>query len=155
MKPLINRKARFHYNILEEIEAGIALLGREVKSIKTGQADISAAYVSIGSKAGPVLVGASIPLYKFSAPDENYDPLRTRKLLLKKKEIISLEQALKQKGLTLIATKVYTKRGRVKVKIALAKGKTKIDKRQKIREREEQRSIKNRLKQRTGSVRYR
>ena len=107
MKPIYNKKIRFHYKILEEIEAGIVLTGRETKSIKTGEVNISSAYVSVKDNEA-YLLNASVYLYKYSAPDENYDPLRPRKLLLKKREIFYLKGKLQQKGLTLVVTKVYT-----------------------------------------------
>ncbi|MEA3273158.1 MAG: SsrA-binding protein SmpB [Patescibacteria group bacterium] len=147
MKPIFNKKVHFHYKILEEIEAGIVLTGRETKSIKTGEANISSAYVSIKNNEA-YLLNASVPLYKYSAPDENYDPLRSRKLLLKKREIFYLKGKLQQKGLTLVVTKVYTKHNRVKIMIALAKGQSKIDKREKIMKRDSDRKIKQTLKQR-------
>ena len=146
MKPIINRKARYHYAVLEEWEAGIVLSGQEVKSIKTGHADISSAYVSI-SNDEVFLVNASIPRYQFAAPDENYQPDRPRKLLLKKKEIIALKTKLTQKGLTLIALKLYTTKSRIKVLIALAKGKSRLDKREAIKEREAGRKIAQALRQ--------
>ncbi len=146
MKPIFNKKARFHYKILEEIESGIILTGREVKSIKAGEVNISSAYVSIKNNEA-YLLNAGIRLYKYSAPDENYDPLRPKKLLLKKREIDYLRGKLQQKGLTLIATKVYTKRGKVKVAVALVKGESKVDKRDKILKREADRKINRSLKQ--------
>ena len=140
MKPIVNRKARFHYELLESIEAGIVLTGSEVKSIRSGHLDISSAYVSILDDE-LFLVNASIPRYKYSACDPKYDPERPRKLLLKNREILLLKRKLTQKGLTLVATKVYTKRHRIKVSIALAKGKSKIDKREAIKKREAKRKI--------------
>lgn len=140
MKPVINRKARFHYHLLEEIEAGIALTGSEVKAIKSGRIDISPAYVSVSSHE-LYLINANIPPYKFSAPPLNYNPTRARKLLLHRREILYLEGKLSGKGLTLVPIKVYTKRNRIKVAIALAKGKGQSDKRESILKREAERLI--------------
>ncbi|MBD3244533.1 MAG: SsrA-binding protein SmpB [Candidatus Moranbacteria bacterium] len=142
MKPVINRKVRFHYEILETLEAGIVLTGAEVKSVKKGQVDISNAYVTIKNDE-IFLINASIPRYKFAPADESYDPTRSRKLLLKKSQIQSLKGYLTQKGLTLTAIKVYTKRNKVKVEIALVKGKKKFDKREDIRRRQHEKEMRN------------
>ena len=140
MKPIVNRKARFHYHLLEEYETGIALTGGEVKAIKSGRMDLSSAYVSVSSHE-LYLVGANIPPYKFAAASIDYNPTKPRKLLMHKQEIHFLEGKLSGKGLTLIPVKVYTKRNRVKVAIALAKGKGRVDKRESILKRETERKI--------------
>ncbi len=147
MKTIYNKKAHFHYKILEEIECGIILTGREVKSIKTGGINIAPAYATLRNNE-VYLLNASVSLYKHSAPDENYDPLRPKKLLLKKEEINYLRGKIQQKGLTLVATKVYTRRGKIKVAIALVEGKSKVDKREKILKRETDRKINRSFKQR-------
>jgi SsrA-binding protein len=146
MKPIINKRAGFHYQFLESWEAGIVLEGREVKSVKKNRCNISAAYVSI-AKDEAFLFNASISLYEHAAPDLKYDPERPKKLLLKKAEIQSLKGKIQKKGLTLIVGKVYTNRGRVKVEVVLAKGKSQFDKRESILKREALRKIQNRFKQ--------
>lgn len=138
-----NRRAPYEYQLLERFEAGIALKGSEVKSIKTGRADLTAAFARV--KDGEVfLVNLNIPPYKGGTP-EGYDPNRTRKLLLKRDEIISLETKAKKQKLTIVPTSIYTKGRLVKVQIALARPKRKFEKRESKRkkdiERETQREM--------------
>ena len=146
MKAIINKKVRYHYTVLHTIEAGIVLIGSEVKSIKNGHADISNAYVSIRNDE-IYLINGNVPRYKHSSPHEEYDTLRDRKLLLHKKDIFILKGKLTQKGLTLVPIKVYTKRGIIKVEVGLVKGKSKVDKRETIKERESKRRMSRILKQ--------
>lgn len=134
-----NRKARFDYEILETYEAGISLLGQEVKSIKGGQMSLKEAYVKIINDE-LVLWNAHVPRYKFSS-DDNYDPIRDRKLLLKKKEIRKLSQKLNTAGLTIIPLKVYLNNGKIKVLIGLARGKKQHDKQRRVKERELDREL--------------
>src|SRR3989344_3068811 len=131
---IINRRARYDYHIQETLEVGIQLLGAEVKSVKNGRAKLDAAYVRI--LAGEAfLINASIPLYEYSNLKE-YSPTRTRKLLLHKNQLISLETKMKQGKLTLIPLSCYTNnRGVIKIEIGLARSKQKQDKRKEIRER--------------------
>lgn len=122
---IFNKKAPSAYNILERLEAGIALLGSEVKAVKTGHADLTGAYAKIiGSEA--YLVNAKIFPYEF-ARVEGYDEARTRKLLLHKKEIIVLKSRLAQGALTLVPLSLYESKGYIKVQLALSRGKKKPD----------------------------
>lgn len=140
-----NSRAYFDFDILETYQAGISLKGYEVKAVKKGKMSIKGAYVKI--KDGEVfLIGAVISPYQAKNTPENYDPQRTRRLLLKKKEINSLIGRAKEKGLTLIPLEVYNIKNRIKVKIGLAKAKKKIDKRELIKKREEERKIERVLK---------
>ena len=123
-----NRKASFNYFFSEFYEAGIALRGSEVKSLRLGKANISESY-AFDSKGEIFLVNSNIPSYKESSYN-NHDPKRNRKLLLNKKEINKLIGRINREGFTLIPTKLYFKKGKAKVQIAVAKGKREYDKRQ-------------------------
>jgi SsrA-binding protein len=143
-----NKRAYFDYEILEKYEAGIELLGFEVKSIKTGHISLKGSFVIIKDSEA-FLLNVYIPPYQAKNTPKSYDPSRTRKLLLKKSEIKSLIGKQKQKGLTLVPLKAYNKRGKIKIEIGLAKSKKKFDKREKIKrrefEREKERALKNKL----------
>lgn len=139
-----NRKARHDYFILSKYEAGMALLGTEVKSLRLGQANLKESYAKV-SNGEVVLVNMHISAYSHAAYG-NHDPMRPRKLLLHKQEIRNIIGKVKEKGQTLIPLEVYFTQGKAKVTLALAKGKRKYDKRQAIRQREEQREM-DRLKQ--------
>jgi len=142
-----NRKAYHDYQILEKFEAGISLIGQEVKSIKSGRINLKGAYVVL--REGEVyLVGCRVPPYQPKNAPSDYNPQRPRKLLLKKSEIKYLIGKVKQKGLTLVPLRVYTKRGKIKVEFAVAKGLKKVDKREKIKKREIDRKIRKLLKKR-------
>ena len=130
-----NKKAYFDYEILETYEAGIALIGQEVKAIKTGHISLKGSYVVIKNQE-MFLIGAYIPPYQPKNAPSDYNPERSRKLLLKKSEIKSLIGKSKQKGLTLMPLKMYTKKGKIKLLFGLAKGKKEYDKREKIKKRE-------------------
>jgi SsrA-binding protein len=147
MKSIFNKKAKFHYEILEEFEAGIVLTGQEVKSIKQGHIDLSSAYVTIREDE-LFLINANVTRYKYASDLPDYNPTRERKLLMHKKEIFSLKGKIKEKALTLIPLKVYTLHNKIKVKVALAKGKTKIDKRETIKQRDAKRKMKQFFKTR-------
>ena len=123
-----NRKAEFNYFFNEFFEAGIALKGSEVKSLRDGKANISEAY-AIDEQGEIFLLNSHIPSYKESRYN-NHDPKRNRKLLLNKREINKLIGKVNREGYTLIPTKLYFKKGRAKIEIALAKGKRHYDKRQ-------------------------
>jgi SsrA-binding protein len=124
----LNRKASFNYFFLEFLEAGIALKGSEVKSIRDGKASITDSYAV--DKDGEIfLINSHIPSYKQSSYN-NHDPKGDRKLLLKKKEINKLIGRIHQDGLTLVPTRMYFQNGKVKIQIALGKGKKIYDKRQ-------------------------
>ena len=139
---VVNRKARFQYELLDRVEAGIALKGTEVKSLRNGKISLGDAYCRI-DRAGEVwLHDAHISPYTHAGHD-NHDPLRTRKLLLHKPEIRRLHQRVREKGLTLVPTRLYFKHGRVKVEIALARGKALYDKRDTIKKRDQQREARH------------
>ena len=139
-----NRKARFNYEILEELEAGIILKGSEMKSLRAGKVSIGDAYIS-DKKDGLFLTNANIAPF-FGANQFNNDPLRERQLLLHKKQIAKLLAKVKIKCLTIIALSIYlNSRNYAKIKIALVKGKKLYDKREAIKKRDEERKL-NRLK---------
>ena len=123
-----NRKASFNYFFDEFFEAGIALKGSEVKSLRDGKANISESY-AIDEQGEIFLVNSHVPSYKESSYN-NHDPKRNRKLLLNKREINKLIGKVNREGYTLIPTKLYFKKGKAKVEIAVAKGKRQYDKRQ-------------------------
>jgi SsrA-binding protein len=130
-----NRKARFDYEILEKYECGIELLGTEVKSVRGGRMSLEGAFVIVrGGEA--FLINSNIPPYQAKNAPADYDPLKNRKLLLTKKEILELEASGKNKSLTIVPISVYNKGRKIKVEIALAKGKKKFDKRESIKKRE-------------------
>ncbi len=139
MKPIKNRKAYFDYEIIETLEVGIALKGYEVKSIKQGQISLGDSYVIIKGEE-LFLLNASISRYKYMGKEE-YDSVRTRKLLAKKREIISLASKVKQKNLTMVPLKVYTKGGRVKLEVGLVRGKKRYEKKESIKKRELDREL--------------
>ncbi len=141
-----NRKATFDYEILETYEAGMVLFGYEVKSIKGGHINLAGSYVVV--KDGELyLINAFVPPYQPKNTPVDYNPYRSRKLLLRKTEIMSLVGKGKQKGLTLVPLKVYTKQGKIKLEFALARGKKKYDKRAKIGEREAKRKMDRAMKE--------
>ena len=134
-----NRKARRDYFIVDQFEAGMVLMGTEVKSLRQGRANLKDAYARI--KDGEVFVyQLHIAPYPFAYYD-NHDPLRPRKLLLHKNEIKRLSGKINEKGHTLVPLRIYFKNGKVKILLALAKGKRKYDKREAIRRRDEQREM--------------
>ena len=141
-----NRRARHDYHLLERLEAGLTLTGTEVKSLRAGQATLQRAFADI--RDGEVwLVGAHIPEYA-QGNVANHDPDRDRKLLLHRREIDSLLGKVREKGLTLVPTKLYFKSGRVKVEIAVARGKEQRDKRRDLAERDARRQIDRAMKER-------
>ena len=123
-----NRKAKFNYFFEEFFEAGLSLVGSEVKSLRDGKANISESY-AFDSKGEIFLVNSHIPTYKESSYN-NHDPKRNRKLLLNKKEINKLIGRINREGYSLIPTKLYFKKGKAKIELAVAKGKKHFDKRQ-------------------------
>ncbi len=140
-----NKKAYFNYNILEKFEAGISLLGQEVKSIRLGRINLAGSYVTLKGEE-VFLIGANIPPYQPKNTPTDYNPERLKKLLLKKSEIKYLIGKIKQKSLTLIPLKVYTKRGKIKLEFGITKGRKKTDKRDLIKKREAEREMKRELK---------
>jgi SsrA-binding protein len=133
-----NKKAGFNFELLERFEAGLELLGTEVKSLRRGQGKLDGAHVIVrGAEA--YLVGASIPAYQKANAPADYDPERVRRLLLSKKAILELHTASEKQGLTVVPIRCYNKGGRLKIEIATARGKKKRDKRETIKERESKR----------------
>ncbi len=144
-----NRKARYEYEILDTFEAGIALLGPEVKSLRAGKASLGDSYADI--RRGQVyLVNAHIGAYE-QAGRANAPPLRDRKLLLRRSEISRLEGRVTERGLTLSPLRLYFLNGRAKVELALARGKRRYDKRQSIRQRETERDLRRTMRGRGRS----
>lgn len=141
-----NRQARHDYNILETLEAGIILTGAEVKSAKAGQVNLRGSYVTIKDNAA-WLINCHIAPYKPANLGASYVPTRTRKLLLTRREIATLIGKSKAQRQTIIPLSVYTKRGLVKVEIALARGKKAHDKRATIKKRESERDIRRAMRQ--------
>jgi SsrA-binding protein len=142
-----NRRARHDYHLLERVEAGIALTGTEVKSLRDGRASLQRAFGDV--RDGEIyLVGAHIAEYA-QGNLANHDPDRDRKLLLHRREIDSLAGKVQERGLTLVPTRIYFKDGRAKVELALARGKEARDKRRAIAERDAQRQIERALKARS------
>ncbi|MBK9099690.1 MAG: SsrA-binding protein SmpB [bacterium] len=140
----VNRKASHEYHILQTIEAGIALVGTEVKSLRQGKANLVDGYAKI-EKGEVWLVNVNISEYT-QGNINNHDPRRDRKLLLNRSEIRKLIGKTKEKGLTLVPLRLYFKNGKVKVELALAKGKKVYDKRESIAKRDFQRQQERRIK---------
>lgn len=140
-----NKKAYFDYQILETFEAGIALNGQEVKSIKTRGVNLTGSYVIIKQEEA-FWIGSIIPAYQPNNAPSDYNPERTRKLLLKKSEIKYLIGKSLQKNLTLVPLKLYSKNGRIKLEFGIVKGKRSYDKREAIKKREADREIERELK---------
>ena len=142
-----NRKAFHDYSIEDTLEAGLVLSGHEVKSAKTGQATLTGAYVTI--RAGEAFLrNAYIGRYKQAAGLETHDESRERKLLLRKQEIVRLQDQSKEKGLTLVPLELYTKKGLIKLKIGVARGKKQFDKRDTIKRKETKRKLDRALRSR-------
>ena len=141
-----NRKAKFEFFLLEEFEAGLSLQGSEIKSIRAGQISLAEAYIKVDGK-NAWLVQAHVAPYK-QANRNNHDPNRPRRLLLHKKEIKKLWDAIRQKGVTIIPTRIYLKGGRAKIEIAIARGKKLYDKRAAIAKRETDRDIERQIRTR-------
>ncbi|MFZ2253248.1 MAG: SsrA-binding protein SmpB [Minisyncoccia bacterium] len=135
-----HKRASFDFELLETFEAGISLLGTEVKSIRGGQGKLEGAYVIIRGKEA-FLVGASIPAFQKKNVSASYDAERPRKLLLTQKEIAELELKSEKQGLTIVPLKLYNKGRNLKLEIAIARGKKKQDKRESIKERDVKRDI--------------
>ncbi|MCX6791104.1 MAG: SsrA-binding protein SmpB [Candidatus Gribaldobacteria bacterium] len=136
-----NKKALFNYQVVEKFRAGLVLKGQEVKSIRQGKMNLAGSFVVI--REGEIfLIGASVPPYQPKNLREEYNPQRTRKLLLTKREIGHLVGLTQQKGLTLVPLSVYNdERNQIKLNFALVKGKREIDKREVIKKRETDREI--------------
>lgn len=134
-----NRNARRNYTVLDTYEAGLVLLGSEVKSLREGKMELKDSYGDVRNGEA-WLVGAHIAPYDF-AHEGGHDPERMRKLLLHRREIDRIAGGLAEKGLTLVPLRVYFRDGNAKVELALARGKTTVDKRQTLRDREHAREI--------------
>ena len=141
-----NRRARYDYELLERFEAGIVLTGTEVKSLRDGRVTLAQAYADVRDHE-VWLLGAEIAVYDHGNSG-NHDPTRERKLLLHKKEIATLIGKVREKGQTLVPTKLYFKDGKVKIELALARGKEKGDKRRTIADRDAKRQMDRALKAR-------
>lgn len=143
-----NRRARHDYHILEEYEAGLVLVGSEVKSLRAGKASIVEAYALVKDGRAD-LIGAHIPEYPW-AHKRNHEPTRSRRLLLHAKQIDKIGRAVREKGVTLVPLAIYFKGHLVKCSLALVKGKKIHDKRQTEREREDRREMQRAVGRRTG-----
>ncbi len=144
MKKVINRKARHDYHFLEKFEAGIALSGAEVKSVKAGKMSLAESFVKI-IEGEAWLINAHINPYPY-ADNREYDAKRSRKLLLHKNELLKLTQQTKEKGLTIVPVSCYTKGRKIKLEIALGRGKKKADRREAKRRKAIEREIEQTLK---------
>jgi len=144
-----NKKATHDYEILEKLDAGMVLTGAEAKSAKSGGISLRGAYVTFRGEEA-YLTGAQISAYKYAKKIESYDPTHSRKLLLHNKELAHLRGKKEERGLTIVPLSVYsTPRGRVKVTIAVVRGKREFEKRATIKKRDVEREIRSALKTRT------
>lgn len=140
-----NKKARFDYEILETLEAGLELAGQEVKSAKAGQISLAGSFVTFhGNEA--IVTNMHISPYKPAGPLKDYEPTRPRRLLLRKKEIDYLRGKSQERGLTILPLKVYTKNRFVKMEIAVARGKKLFDKRETLKKRDAVREARRAMK---------
>ena len=135
-----NRKARFNFHLLESFEAGLVLTGTEVKALRAGRLSFGDSYCKIDHRGELYLIDAHIGQYA-QGNKNNHEPLRDRKLLMHGREIHRLIGKVREKGLTLVPTKAYFKRGRAKLEFALAKGKKQYDKREAIKQRDADRDL--------------
>lgn len=139
---VINKKAKFDYDIGDVVEAGVMLTGAEVKSVKAGQVDMSNANVRIRAEEGKSIEAwlINMHIYPYThASGEAEDPTRRRKLLLHQAEVVTLQSKMKQGRLLLVPTAIYTKHGKIKVELGLARGKRKYEKREVVKKRDEER----------------
>lgn len=134
-----NRRARRNYSVLDTYEAGLVLLGSEVKSLREGKMELKDSYAHV-QRGEAWLVGAHIAPYDF-AHEGGHDPERERKLLLHRRQIDRIAGSLAEKGLTLVPLQVYFKDGKAKIELGLAKGKATVDKRRSLRDKEHQREM--------------
>lgn len=140
-----NEKARFDYEVLDTVEAGIELLGFETKSLRAKGVSLDGAYALV--RGGEAFVSnLTIPPYQAANTPESYDPARLRRLLLSKKEIAALAVVESKKGLTIVPLSMYNKNGRIKVSLGVVRGKRKFDKRESIKKRDVERDIGRSLK---------
>ncbi len=142
-----NRKALHDYTVLEKIEAGLQLLGTEVKVVRMGQASLNGAYAHVDKRTNEIFLdNVTIPPYDFGNRF-NHESLRSRKLLMHKKEILKLREFVEQKGHTLVPLSLYMIKGRVKVELGVCKGKAEVDKRETLRRRESDRDAERAISQ--------
>lgn len=141
---IFNKKARFNYEVYDHLETGIVLTGAEVKSIKTGHISLAESYVRI-LNGELFLLNANISPYPF-ADNKDYDPKRSRKLLAKKSEILNLIQKMQTKNLSLVALSIYTQKNKIKLEIALARGKKEFEKREELKKRSQKRQLQKLVK---------
>ncbi|HSK24493.1 MAG TPA: SsrA-binding protein SmpB [Egicoccus sp.] len=142
-----NRRARFDYFLDDTYEAGLVLVGTEVKSLRGGKGSLTEAWVKVEPDGEAWLMQAHIPEYEYGNRN-NHDPVRPRKLLLHKRELERLHKAVATKGVTLVPTRLYFRNGRAKLEFAIGRGKNVADKRQTAAKRDAQREIERALKQR-------
>ncbi len=140
-----NKRAHFDYEILETFEAGLVLLGTEVKSIRQGRVKIDGGYIKVRGKEA-FLVGTSVPAWQPINTAKSYDSERARKLLLKPKELATIELKTERQGLTCVPLSLYNSGRNIKISIGIARGKKKADKRESIKERDVKRDIDRTLK---------
>ncbi len=140
-----NKRANYDYDILEKFEAGLVLQGQEVKSVRAGRMSLLGAYVTI-SRGSAWLINGHISKFEKAGPLPEYDPDRTRRLLLHKRELDRLAGKMEQAGLTLVPISVYTKGSKIKIEFGLGRGKKRFEKKEAIKKREVQREIRRSLK---------
>jgi SsrA-binding protein len=145
MKTVYNKRARFDFELIEKFEAGLVLLGTEVKSVKAGNISLKGSFVTIHDEE-VYLTNATIPPWQVKNAPGDYDPTRPRKILLKGSEVKQLIGAKQAKGLTIVPVRVYTKGPVVKIEIALAKGKRQVDKKREKKERDIRRDVERMLR---------
>ena len=145
MKKVVNKKARFNYNLSEKIEAGLVLTGAEVKSVKHGRIRLDDAFIRIDNQLEAWLTNAHIHPYQF-ADNKNYDSKRPRKVLLHKKQILSLVKKIENRNMTIVPTSCYTKKNTIKIELSLAQPKKKWQKKELIKRRDIDREVERELK---------
>lgn len=141
----VNKRATFDYELLEKLEGGLVLAGHEVKSIKTGHISLKGAFITV-KDSELYLTNAHIPPYQQANVPESYDPYQSRKVLVRRRELNSLIGKIKQKGLTLVPIKLYSKHRLIKLEFAVGKGKRQVDKREDIKKREANVSIRRAMR---------
>ena len=144
-KPIVNRRATFEYTILETLEAGLVLSGPETKSVRLGHVSLAESFAVVSQQGHVELLNAHINPYQY-ARQEEYEPKRTRKLLLHKREIERLMGKVRSEGLTLVPLKIYQKHGKFKVQLGLARGKKQYEKREQIKRRDVKREVDRAIK---------
>ena len=141
-----NKKIRFDYEIMETFEAGLALSGQEVKSVRTQSVSLKGGFVTFHNNHA-YLINVHIPLYKYAGPISGYDPLQNRDLLLKKKELNYLKEKSQEKGLTIVPLSLYTKGRLIKLEIALVRGKKQYDKKASIKQKDLEREVEQEMEE--------